>query len=58
MIVSFAQNLSPTQIKELTSRLEGRKILHLEYDHMGSDNYYTLKLDDDTKITIYYEDQK
>ena len=58
MIVRFADNLSLTQIKELASRLEGRKILQLEYEHMVTDNYYSLKLDDDTKITIYYEDQK
>lgn len=58
MIVPFGENLSQKEVKELAARLEGRKILQLEYEHMGADNYYTLKLDDDTKLTIYYEDKK
>ncbi len=58
MIYRFADNLNEQQIKDLTSRLENRTIKHFEYDKQGSDNYFVIGFDDETKLTIFYESGK
>jgi hypothetical protein len=58
MIYRFADNLSDQQVKELTARLENRTIKRFEYDKQGSDNYFVLGFDDETKLTIFYEEGK
>jgi hypothetical protein len=58
MIYRFADNLSDQQVKELTARLENRTIKRFEFDKQGSDNYFVLGFDDETKLTIFYEEGK
>lgn len=58
MIYRFSDNLTDKQIQELSSRLENRKIIRFEYDGQGTDNYFILALDDETKLTIFYETGK
>ena len=58
MIYRYADNLSEKQIEELSSRLEGRKIVKFEYDLQGTDNYFVLGFDDETKLTVFYESGK
>jgi hypothetical protein len=58
MIFRFSDNLTEKQVQELSSRLENRKITHFEYDSQGSDNYFVLGFDDETKLTIFYESGK
>jgi len=58
MIFRFSDNLSEKQIQELTSRLENRKITKFEYDLQGTDNYFVIGFDDETKLTIFYESGK
>ena len=58
MIYRYADNLSERQIEELSSRLEGRKIVKFEYDLQGTDNYFMLGFDDETKLTVFYESGK
>jgi hypothetical protein len=58
MIYRFSDNLTEKQIKELTSRLENRKITNFQYDRQGGDNYFVLGFDDETKLTIFYESGK
>jgi hypothetical protein len=55
MIYRFSDNLSQKEVTELASRLDGRKITSLEYEKQGTDNYFVLRLDDESKLTIYYE---
>jgi hypothetical protein len=42
-------------VQELSSRLENRQIKGFEYDKQGDDNYFVLRFDDETKLTIFYE---
>ncbi len=58
MIFRYSDKLDDAQVKELTSRLENRKIIDVDYVIEGNDNYFTLKFDDETKLTIYYESGK
>jgi hypothetical protein len=58
MIYRFSDQLDAAQVKELSSRLENRTIKHFEYDLQGSDNYFVLGFDDETKLTIFYESGK
>jgi hypothetical protein len=58
MIYRFADNLDEKQVKQLTSRLQNRTITRFEYDKQGSDNYFVLGFDDETKLTIFYESGK
>ncbi len=58
MIYRFSDNLDEKQVKELSSRLQNRTILHIEYDEQGDDNYFVLGFDDDTKLTIFYQTGK
>jgi len=58
MIYRFSDNLTDKQVQELSSRLENRKITRFEYDNQGSDNYFILGFDDETKLTIFYETGK
>ncbi|MHB1909542.1 MAG: hypothetical protein ACYCQJ_11850 [Nitrososphaerales archaeon] len=55
MIYRFSDNLDEKQVKELTSRLQNRTIKNFEYDKQGTDNYFVLGFDDETKLTIFYE---
>jgi hypothetical protein len=58
MIFRFSDSLTEKQVQELGSRLENRKIIHFEYDQQGTDNYFVLGFDDETKLTIFYESGK
>ena len=58
MIYRYADNLTEKQVAELTSRLENRKITRFEYEKQGEDNYFVLGFDDETKLTIFYQDGK
>ncbi len=58
MIYRFSDNLTEKQVKELASRVENRQITKLEYDFHGIENYVVLRLDDETKLTIFYESGK
>ena len=58
MIYRYTDNLSEKQVEELSSRLENRKITNFEYDKQGEDNYFVLRFDDETKLTIFYETGK
>jgi len=58
MIYRFYDNLTEKKIQELTSRLENRKIATFEYELQGTDNYFVLGFDDETKLTIFYETGK
>jgi|GEM_PF-1178056 hypothetical protein len=58
MIYRFSDDLTEKQVAELSSRLEGRRIISMEYEKQGNDNYFVLRFDDETKLTIYYESGK
>ena len=58
MIYRFADNLNERQVQELSSRLQNRQIVKFEYELQGSDNYFVLGFDDETKLTIFYESGK
>lgn len=58
MIYRFSDNLTEKQVQELSSRLENRRITGFEYDKQGDDNYFVLRFDDETKLTIFYETGK
>ncbi|MFI5422083.1 MAG: hypothetical protein ACHQ1H_14050 [Nitrososphaerales archaeon] len=55
MIFRFSDNLTEKQVQELSSRLENRQIKGFEYDKQGDDNYFVIRFDDETKLTIFYE---
>jgi hypothetical protein len=55
MIYRFSDNLTEKQVQELSSRLENRQIKGFEYDKQGDDNYFVIRFDDETKLTIFYE---
>jgi hypothetical protein len=56
LILRYSDNLKPTQVSQLEGRLTGRRILKIDYEHSEKDNYFTLRFDDETKLTIYYPD--
>lgn len=58
MIYRFSDNLTEKQVQNLSSRLENRKITRFEYDCQGTDNYFIIGFDDETKLTIFYETGK
>jgi hypothetical protein len=58
MIYRFSDNLNEKQVQELTSRLSNRTIVKFEYEKQGTDNYFVIGFDDDTKLTIFYESGK
>ena len=58
MIYRFSDSLSEKQVQELASRLENRRITKLEYEKQGTENYFILRFDDETKLTIFYETGK
>ncbi len=58
MIYRFSDNLTEKQVQELTSRLENRRITRFEYELQGTDNYFVLGFDDETKLTIFFESGK
>ena len=58
MIFRFSDNLSDKQVQDVKSRLENRKITGMEYNCDGTENYFVLGFDDETKLTIYYETGK
>jgi hypothetical protein len=58
MIYRFSDNLDQKQVAELSARLKSRLITKIEYDRQGTDNYFVLGFDDDTKLTIFYESGK
>jgi hypothetical protein len=43
-------------VEALEKRLTSRKIVKVDYEHTQTDNYFTLRLDDETKLTVYYSD--
>lgn len=58
MIYRYSDALTEKQVQELASRLEGRSITKFEYDQQANDNYFVLRFDDETKLTIFYESGK
>jgi len=58
MIYRYSDNLSEKQVKELSSRLDKRQIVNFEYEKQGTENYFVLRFDDESKLTIFYESGK
>ncbi len=58
MIFRFSDNLTAKQVQDLASRIEKRQIIKMEYENQSNENYFTLKFDDETKLTIFYETGK